>query len=204
MEQIGPGKSILATRGWKFPHGAAYHERELSKPRIVLSGRRNSCFVELRPETGQSFPVALWATRAGNVFTTHTPVAAAFDPDLLVISPGPGNPSTAGVSLDAVDYFKDKLPIFGVCLGHQTIVQHFGGRISHAPEPMHGKPSRITVKTSLGKAGIVNIEREAEMSGPTHNKGVYILTSFENQICCFNDFTYHSSNRNIDSKCKGR
>jgi anthranilate synthase/aminodeoxychorismate synthase-like glutamine amidotransferase len=70
-------------------------------------------------------------------------VAAEFDPDLLVISPGPGNPDTAGVSLAAVDYFQDKLPIFGVCLGHQTIVQYFGGRIGHAPEPMHGKPSRI-------------------------------------------------------------
>ena len=71
-------------------------------------------------------------------------VADEFDPDLLVISPGPGNPDTAGVSLAAVDYFKDKLPIFGVCLGHQTIVQYFGGRIGHAPEPMHGKPSRIS------------------------------------------------------------
>jgi anthranilate synthase/aminodeoxychorismate synthase-like glutamine amidotransferase len=71
-------------------------------------------------------------------------VADQFDPDLLVISPGPGNPDTAGVSLAAVDYFKDKLPIFGVCLGHQVIVQYFGGIIGHAPEPMHGKPSRIT------------------------------------------------------------
>ena len=70
-------------------------------------------------------------------------VADAFEPDLLVISPGPGNPSTAGVSLDVVDAFKDKLLIFGVCLGHQVIVQYFGGRIGHAPKPMHGKPSRI-------------------------------------------------------------
>ncbi len=71
-------------------------------------------------------------------------VAQTFEPDLLVISPGPGNPDTAGVSLKAVDYFKDKLPIFGVCLGHQTIIQYFGGTIGHAPEPMHGKPSRVT------------------------------------------------------------
>jgi anthranilate synthase/aminodeoxychorismate synthase-like glutamine amidotransferase len=71
-------------------------------------------------------------------------VAEEFEPDLLVISPGPGTPDSAGVSLAAVDYFNDKLPIFGVCLGHQVIVQYFGGQISHAPEPMHGKPSRVT------------------------------------------------------------
>jgi anthranilate synthase/aminodeoxychorismate synthase-like glutamine amidotransferase len=71
-------------------------------------------------------------------------VADEFDPDLLVISPGPGNPDSAGVSLEAIDDFKDRLPIFGVCLGHQVIVQYFGGRIGHAPVPMHGKPSRIS------------------------------------------------------------
>ena len=71
-------------------------------------------------------------------------VVAEFEPDLLVISPGPGTPDGAGVSLAAVDYFKDKLPIFGVCLGHQVIVQYFGGKVGHAPKPMHGKPSRVT------------------------------------------------------------
>lgn len=71
-------------------------------------------------------------------------VASDFEPDLLVVSPGPGTPDTAGVSLAAVEYFKDKLPVFGVCLGHQVIVQHFGGQVGHAPAPMHGKPSRVT------------------------------------------------------------
>jgi len=71
-------------------------------------------------------------------------LANDFGPDLLVISPGPGTPDTAGVSLQTVDYFKNKLPIFGVCLGHQVIVQYFGGKISHAPVPMHGKPSRVS------------------------------------------------------------
>jgi anthranilate synthase/aminodeoxychorismate synthase-like glutamine amidotransferase len=70
-------------------------------------------------------------------------VAEEYEPDLLVISPGPGTPDTAGVSLTALDHFKDKLPVFGVCLGHQVIVQYFGGKIGHAPEPMHGKPSRV-------------------------------------------------------------
>ena len=71
-------------------------------------------------------------------------VTDEFCPDLLVISPGPGTPDSAGVSLSVVDYFKDKLPIFGVCLGHQVIAQYFGGNIGHAPVPMHGKPSRVT------------------------------------------------------------
>ncbi len=83
-------------------------------------------------------------------------VAAEFAPELLVISPGPGTPDTAGVSLSAVDYFKDKLPILGVCLGHQVIVQHFGGEIGHAPEPMHGKPSRVTHNQKGIFAGVEN------------------------------------------------
>ena len=84
------------------------------------------------------------------VYRADTPIedlkraAEDFSPDLLIISPGPGTPSTAGVSLQAVDTFKDKVPIFGVCLGHQTLVQHFGGTVSHAPCVMHGKASRIT------------------------------------------------------------
>jgi anthranilate synthase component 2 len=82
--------------------------------------------------------------------------AEAFDADLLVISPGPGTPDTAGVSLEAVDYFKDKLPIFGVCLGHQIIVQYFGGKIGHAPEPMHGKPSRVSHNEQAVFTGIEN------------------------------------------------
>jgi len=83
-------------------------------------------------------------------------VAEELGPDLLVISPGPGTPDTAGVSIGAVDYFKDKLPIFGVCLGHQVMVQYFGGRVGHAPEPMHGKPSRVTHNGEGVFAGVEN------------------------------------------------
>jgi anthranilate synthase/aminodeoxychorismate synthase-like glutamine amidotransferase len=83
-------------------------------------------------------------------------VADEFGPDLLVISPGPGTPDTAGVSLEALGYFKDKLPIFGVCLGHQVIVRYFGGKVGHAPKPMHGKPSRISHNDKDIFAGIEN------------------------------------------------
>ncbi len=83
-------------------------------------------------------------------------IADEFLPHLLVISPGPGTPQKAGVSLAAIDYFKDKLPIFGVCLGHQAIIEYFGGKVGHAPAVMHGKPSRIMHNNENVFAGLEN------------------------------------------------
>ncbi len=64
-------------------------------------------------------------------------------PQYIVLSPGPCTPKEAGISLKVVDSFKDKVPILGVCLGHQTIGQAFGGKIIHAKTIMHGKTSEI-------------------------------------------------------------
>ena len=64
-------------------------------------------------------------------------------PEMLVISPGPGTPKDAGISLDLIKHFKGTLPILGVCLGHQCIGETFGGHIVHAPRLMHGKTSLI-------------------------------------------------------------
>jgi len=64
-------------------------------------------------------------------------------PDRLLISPGPGTPDDAGISLAAVAEFAAEMPILGVCLGHQSIAQAFGGRIVHSPRVMHGKTSLI-------------------------------------------------------------
>lgn len=67
----------------------------------------------------------------------------ALKPDHLVISPGPCSPSEAGISVEAIQYFAGKLPILGVCLGHQSIGQAFGGKIVHAKQIMHGKTSMV-------------------------------------------------------------
>jgi anthranilate synthase component II len=64
-------------------------------------------------------------------------------PDRLVISPGPGRPETAGVTVDALRRFAGRLPILGVCLGHQALAVAFGGRVDRAAVPMHGKISRV-------------------------------------------------------------
>ena len=67
--------------------------------------------------------------------------ALALEPTHLVISPGPGRPDDAGNSLDMIAAFKEKIPVLGVCLGHQSLVQHFGGNIVRAERLMHGKTS---------------------------------------------------------------
>jgi len=65
------------------------------------------------------------------------------DPSYLVISPGPCTPNEAGISLEAIRYFAGKIPILGVCLGHQSIAQVFGGEVVRAERLMHGKTSTI-------------------------------------------------------------
>jgi para-aminobenzoate synthetase component II len=64
-------------------------------------------------------------------------------PEKILISPGPGTPDDAGVSLKVLEKFGETLPILGVCLGHQAIGQIFGGKVIRAPEPVHGKPVEI-------------------------------------------------------------
>jgi len=61
-------------------------------------------------------------------------------PERILISPGPGTPDTAGISLGVIERFAGRVPILGVCLGHQAIGQFYGGKVIRGPEPVHGKP----------------------------------------------------------------
>ena len=67
----------------------------------------------------------------------------AMKPEAIILSPGPGKPEDAGVCIEVIKYFTGKLPIFGVCLGHQAICEAFGGTVSYAKELMHGKQSKV-------------------------------------------------------------
>ncbi len=82
-----------------------------------------------------------------NVFRNNKTTVAeieTLEPDGIVISPGPGRPEDAGISMGIVNHFSGKIPILGVCLGHQTIAHCFGGEIVQAKRIMHGKTSMVT------------------------------------------------------------
>jgi anthranilate synthase component 2 len=79
---------------------------------------------------------------------------AARRPERLVISPGPCSPAEAGISVEAIRHFAGKLPILGVCLGHQSIGAAFGGKIVRAQQLMHGKTSEITTTQQGVFAGL--------------------------------------------------
>ncbi|MBT4150023.1 MAG: aminodeoxychorismate/anthranilate synthase component II, partial [Candidatus Marinimicrobia bacterium] len=78
------------------------------------------------------------------------------NPRYIVISPGPCTPNEAGISLELIEAFKGKIPILGVCLGHQSIGQAFGGKIVHAKTIMHGKTSKISHNNKGVFRGIKN------------------------------------------------
>ncbi|OUR63612.1 anthranilate/aminodeoxychorismate synthase component II [Methylophaga sp. 42_25_T18] len=80
----------------------------------------------------------------------------ALNPDKIVISPGPCTPNEAGISLEVIKHFSGKKPILGVCLGHQSIGQAFGGNIVHAGEIMHGKTSFVYHNNSSVFKGLDN------------------------------------------------
>ncbi len=83
------------------------------------------------------------------VYRSNTPMeeikkaVQEFKPELIVITPGPSSPKEAGISMSVIKEFAGKVPIFGVCLGHQCIVEAFGGTVGKAPEVVHGKPSPV-------------------------------------------------------------
>ena len=80
----------------------------------------------------------------------------ALNPQYLVLSPGPCTPNEAGISVPAIHHFAGKLPIMGVCLGHQSIGQAFGGKIIHAKQLMHGKVSPVQHLNKGVFAGLPN------------------------------------------------
>lgn len=103
--------------------------------------------VQYLGELGQTMSVAKEIEVYRNDQITLEEIKAK-KPDGIVISPGPGTPDDAGISLDIIEHLGPQMPILGVCLGHQSIGQVFGGKIVSAPELMHGKTSPVSHKNT--------------------------------------------------------
>jgi anthranilate synthase component 2 len=108
---------------------------------ILLVDNYDSFTWNLVQRIGEVAPAAVVDVRRNDALDGDA--IAALDPSHLVISPGPCTPDEAGISCDAVRRFAGRIPILGVCLGHQSIGQVFGGRIVRARRLMHGKVDRI-------------------------------------------------------------
>lgn len=78
------------------------------------------------------------------------------NPDCIILSPGPGRPENAGMCIEIVQTFHDRIPILGVCLGHQAICVAFGGKVSYAKRLMHGKSSEISLDYDYLFKGLPN------------------------------------------------
>jgi len=104
--------------------------------------------VQYLGELGQTVEV-----RRNNQVTLDE-IETSLRPERIVISPGPGTPDDAGISLDVIERFSGKIPLLGVCLGHQAMGQAFGGHVIRAPELMHGKASEVSHDGQTIFAGI--------------------------------------------------
>ena len=95
----------------------------------------------------------------------------SMQPQAIVISPGPGYPKNAGISIDAIQAFCEHVPILGVCLGHQSIAQAFGGTIVPAKHLMHGKASIITADTTCPLYTVTAANHRSTISFPDRAGG---------------------------------
>ena len=125
---------------------------------ILVIDNYDSCtynLVQYLGELGVNLPVAADIQVYRNDQITLDQIRA-LKPDGIVISPGPGRPEDAGISLDLIRELGPQFPILGVCLGHQSIGQVFGGTVTSAPELMHGKTSMVHHTNTGVFAGLDN------------------------------------------------
>jgi anthranilate synthase component 2 len=104
--------------------------------------------MEMREEAGLSSDDGQEAIRVIRNDDLTASQIIALSPSRIVLSPGPGRPEDAGVCIDLIKWAAGRIPIFGVCLGHQAICEAFGATVSYAKELMHGKSSTIELDTS--------------------------------------------------------
>ena len=128
----------------------------MSKPQIVMLDNLDSFTYNLVDEFYQlGFEPKVYRNTLSADFILSQ-LAQAGDGALLVLSPGPGEPSDAGCLMELIEKSAGRYPILGICLGHQALVQHYGGTVGRAPEIIHGKSSPMVHVQTGAFAGIQN------------------------------------------------
>ncbi|SNY93860.1 anthranilate synthase component 2 [Cohaesibacter sp. ES.047] len=108
------------------------------------------------------YNLARYCEELGEAVTVYRNDALGFDdiarlePDAILLSPGPGRPEDAGIMIDLIKTFSSRLPILGICLGHQAIGHAFGAKVVRAKEPMHGRASMLVETSGPLFAGLTN------------------------------------------------
>jgi len=163
--RTGPTETEIAASGSADYHGADYHGADYAegpglaaraRPLRVLLVDHQDSFVHTLADYFRQHEAEVTTLRAGFP-------AAALDeiaPDLVVLSPGPGRPADFKCDELLTELDARNLPVFGVCLGLQAMVEHAGGELSLLPEPQHGKPGRIQVRGEHGSALFAGLPAE--------------------------------------------
>src|SRR6185437_12508299 len=127
---------------------ADYPESPVARPLRVLLVDHQDSFVHTLADYFRQYDAEVTTLRSGFPVTALDEIA----PDLVVLSPGPGRPTDFKCEELLTELDARKLPVFGVCLGLQAMVEHAGGELSLLPEPQHGKPGRVQVRDSFDSA----------------------------------------------------
>jgi para-aminobenzoate synthetase component 2 len=138
---------LLTVKRWDFGLSEPSPARPRSNPRLSLARLRMLLVIDNHDSFTWNLVHGLmrWAPQVHVVQANAVSVqdVLALAPQGIVLSPGPGSPAKAGISLEIVRNFGGRLPIFGVCLGHQVLCEAFGGQVVRAARPMHGRTSII-------------------------------------------------------------
>lgn len=154
----------------------------MSRLQILMIDNKDSFTFNLVDEFARrGAQVDVWRNTA-SVSQIEQALAQIEGPKMLMISPGPGTPQEAGCCLKLTDKLKGTLPIFGVCLGHQIIIQALGGTIVGAPEIVHGKRSLIHHNNASIFAGLDNplpVARYHSLAGGRIPKTLDVIAEFD-------------------------
>lgn len=186
QETYNKARAVLSSlEGWMATSPMAPRHDEDKKTSILLIDNFDSFTFNLEAEfKNLGCDVQVWRNNISADNALKIALAMP-EPRLIVLSPGPGTPAEAGCCIELIQKCQDQVPIFGVCLGHQAMIEAFGGIVGHAEATIHGKSVLMTHQNSSIFAGLANpmpIARYHSLAGTQIPKDLEVLAACENTI----------------------